>query len=642
MKKYYVAGIVALLLQGCGGSSGSSSSTISGANSGGAVDPQGLIIRGDLSPAHNQSVALVASFAGQMSDKADIQWTKVSGPDVELVATNSAVLAFDLEIAGAYEFSVSFTTNDNKKHSQTVSFNTTSETNILNVRRDHAAREGNKVSLKLSAPRDPGNPLTGDVVDGNFTNVIWQQTAGPSVTLDSANTNELLAIFKAPSVTKDELITFSVSAMHPNGQTFTDNVYVLVQDINTIPGNAYFDETVAKVQSFDSNSSRAQALEQCIYTNYLTHACSFSEVNLIGQAHEAPSVDDIMSRVLVSHQWMGDNFKLFLENEDSHGDFRTLLRSVSAIVISYDIRPSFYTSATGAIYLDPENLWLTPGQRDVIDVAPDYRSAFGQELQYVMPWRYVKDNDYAGSFYPKDLRFNRTTADIVPDLASLLYHELAHAVDNFPPTTLGDITESSIFTEVNKRSGTTIADQLTATHPKQSEEMAALGQVNFRGATPTALQKSYLPEDIVQFFSNDSAPTEYAYSSEREDVATLFDATMMSARYGIERDEAVTPPYDASIGSDSLVISWGQRGRIKDALVEPRAKFVLERLMPTLDAQAIMASLPPVRSLPVGASWTDALDLIANNDKSSRQMIKLATPMRYQRPITLDIKQKHK
>lgn len=635
MKKYYLTVLLSLLLQGCGGSSGTSSSNLLDSSS----VQQGLIIRGDLSPAHQQSVALIASFDGQDSDKATIQWSKVSGPDVELVATNSAVLAFDLKTAGDYEFSVSFTTNDNKLHSKSVSFSTTTTSNILNVRRDHAARTGNKVSLKLSAPRDP---QTGDVVDGNFTNVIWKQTAGPSATLDSANTNERLAIFKAPSVTKDELLSFSVSAVHPNGQTFTDNAYVFVQAINTIPDNAYFDETVAKVHAYDSSSPQAQALGRCVYTNYLTHACLFSEVNLIGQDHDAPTVDDIMGRVLVSHQWMGDNFKLFLENEDVHGDFKTLLRSVSAIVISYDIRPSFYTTATGAIYLDPENLWLTPAQRDVIDVAPDYRSAFGQELQYIMPWRYVKDNDYADSFYPKDLRLNRTTADIVPDLASLLYHELAHAVDNFPPTTFNDITQSSIFAEINKRSGTTVAAQLTATHPKQSEEMAALGQVNFRGASATALQKSYLPHDIVEFFSNDSAPTEYAYSSEREDVATLFDATMMSARYGIERDEAVTPPYDQQVGDDSLMVAWGQRGRIKDPLVEPRAKFVLELLMPSLDASEILASLPSVKQLPTDTNWFDAIDLISGNESPKRQLVKSALSERYKRPIALDIKQKHK
>jgi len=635
MNKYYLIGLVSLLLQGCGGSSGSTSSPTT------TPEPQGLIIRGDLSPAVSQSMALVASVAGDSSDGATIKWTQTAGPNIELLADDAAVLAFDLLDAGDYGFSLSYTTAQGKQHTKAVSFSTGTATKILNVRRDHAARTGARVSLKLSAPRDP---QTGDVVDGQFTKVVWKQTAGPTATLDSKNTNELLAIFNAPSVTKDQLMSFTVSAMHPNGQTYTDDAYILVQKTNSFPAQRYFKDAVAKVKAYQDTAPRASALESCIYSNYITTPCSFTKINLIGQEHSAPTVDDIMKRVVVSHQWMGDNFKEFLENEDPHDDFKLLLRSVSAIVISYDIRPSFYWGISGAIYLDAENLWRTPSQRDVIDVAADYRSEFGQELQYIMPWRYVKDNDYADSHYPKDLRLNRTTADMVPDLASLLYHELAHANDNFPPTSYGDITASSILAEINKRDGnnSTIAASLVATHPKQSDEMAGLGLVNFRGADPTDLQKSYLPTDIVDFYANDSAATEYAYSSIYEDVATLFDATMMSYRYGIERDEAVTPPYDALVGSESLAIAWGQRGRTKDPLVEPRAKFVLELMMPSLDADAVLASLPAVRQLPVDVSWKEALTFEETAKSPKRAQVKSLLMKRYQRPIALDIKQKYK
>ena len=636
MKNFYFISIVLLFLQACGGSSGSSSSNLVPPNK---PTEKGLSIQGDLSPAQGQSVALIATYDGEMSEQATINWRQLAGPTLELVATDSAVLAFDIVGAGDYQFSVSFTGQDNKQHQKTVSFTTANSNNILNVRRDHAVRSGNKVSLKLSAPKDS---QSGAYLEQDFSNVVWRQTAGPTATLDSANTNELVAIFKAPSVTKDQLISFAVSATHPNGKTYTDEVHVLVQHIKPIPNNAYFDETIGKVKAYQTSSPYAEALERCVYTNHLTHACLFSELNLIGQDHGEPSIDDIMSRVLVSHQWMGDNFKLFLENEDVHGDFKQLLRSVSAVVISYDIRPSFYTTATGAIYLDPENLWLTPTQRDVIDVAPDYRSAFGQELQYIMPWRYVKDNSYADDYYPRTLRDSRTTADIVPELASLLYHELAHANDYFASTTYNDITQSSIYTEARARDGKTVAAQLTDSYPKQSAEMDALGGVNFRGETATETQKGYLPDDIVEFFSNDSAATEYAYSSVREDVATLFDATMMSLRYGIERDEAITPPYDSSVGRASLTLNWGQRGRAKDPLVEPRVKFVLERIMPSLDAQQALDSLPPVRYLPVGATWDEAISLNSDADKSAPKFAQRAVSSRKQRPIMLDIKQKHK
>ena len=139
-----------------------------------------------------------------------------------------------------------------------------------------------------------------------------------------------------------------------------------------------------------------------------------------------------MDRVVVSHQWMGDRFKDFLTNNDSNNDIKNLLRATTAIIISYDVRPSFYWAATGAIYLDAENFWLTPQERDTINEAPDYRADFGNDLQFVMPWRYVKDNAYASESYSKSERVNRTAEDALFRLTSLMYHELAHANDFFP------------------------------------------------------------------------------------------------------------------------------------------------------------------------------------------------------------------
>ena len=141
-----------------------------------------------------------------------------------------------------------------------------------------------------------------------------------------------------------------------------------------------------------------------------------------------------MNRVIVSHQWMGDQFKKFLENYDTNDDFKNLLRATTAVVISYDVRPSFYSPTLGAIYLDPDDLWETPAQRDTINQAPDYRAGFGAELQFEMPWRYVKDNAYAYYSYPLRYRLSRSLDDSEYSFASLLYHELAHANDFFPST----------------------------------------------------------------------------------------------------------------------------------------------------------------------------------------------------------------
>lgn len=640
-KRALLAAVVAGVLAGCGGSS--SSTTAPTPSPAPTPTPSPINIVGDISPAVGESAALIATVTGERSDVANIVWRQVKGPVLKLVAVNTPVLAFDLTQAGDYEFEVDFTTKSGTKYSDSISFSTSKKDNLLNARRDFSSREGNKVSFKLSAPVDENgrmitvtSPTTGRQIAAKFTNVNWVQVSGPSVTFDEKNTNPYTAIFKAPQVTSDTLATFRVSAVHPNGNTVTDNVHLLVQDINTIPSNSIYDSVVAKVLPANPNAPKADGLKNCIYANYFAQPCSMSRVNLIGQDFVSPSVDDIMNRVVTSHPWMAENFRKFLTEQDPHGDFKKLLRSVSAVVISYDIRPSYYWVATGAIYLDPEDLWLTPEQRDVIDVAPDYRSAFGQELQYVMPWRYVKNNAYASTHYPKEYRLSREVSNLVPDLGSLLYHELAHANDYFPSSSFSSLEGASVYGAFNaQRRGKTIADLLTAAHPKQSSVMTALGQVNFRGVKPTDTQKAYTPDDVAGFFSHDNAPTEYAYSSIQEDVATLFDSAMMSARYGILRDEAVTTPRNQADSSQSYILSWGQRGRITDPAVKPRSKFVFDLIFPELDSDAIYDALPPVKSLTPGVSWFDALT--DGFTSSQPKLFRAQGISKPERPIELDL-----
>lgn len=623
--------VVIAALSACGGS-GSSAPAIK--------QPGILTIGGDLSPSVNQSVALVATLANDLSETATIKWSQTSGPRVGMVAAHTAVLAFDLTAQGNYGFSVDYTTSDGSFHTSSVSFSAGQRAGLLNVRRDHAVREDNKVSFKLSAPVSAD---TGDVVSGQYGKMSWQQSAGPAVTFNTANTNLMTQLFTAPMVTQDTLLSFSVTALHPNGQQYQDQVHLLVQDSAGV-NDALFDTTVAKVWPYNADSRYVQGLTDCVYSNNFSFAnrCSIDKLPLIGQQTMNPTIDDIMDRVLVSHPWMGDNFKQFLQTEDVAGDFRSLLRSVNAIVLSYDIRPSFYWSATGAIYLDPENLWLTPEQRDVIDVAPDHRSAFGKELQYLMPWRYVKNNQYASSFYAQDLRFSRTTSDLITDLGSLLYHELAHASDVFPSNIIGQISGATLADSAFQRqlAQATVSYQLEAAFAKSSEEMAALAQVNFRGETATAQQKAYLPADITNFFSNDVAPMEYAYSSLAEDTATLFDATMMSARFGIERDVAVTS-FPDNATAKTIMVDWGQRGRVNAPGVAERVRFVLDNLMPDVASSEIMVLLPQVQQLPPGYSWFGVLDPDepVTGDKRSLSP-RLASILR-ERPLSLDLKFHH-
>lgn len=267
---------------------------------------------------------------------------------------------------------------------------------------------------------------------------------------------------------------------------------VLVEAVDEIANDAYFDTRVAKVFPYRANSPYASVLQQCVYSNTLEDSCSLSSLPLLAQDTTTPSVDDVMNRVVVSHEWMGKRFEDFMRNYDTNGDFRNLLRATTAVVISYDVRPSFYWAVTGAIYLDANNFWLTPEERDTINEAPDFRAGFGNELQFEVPWRYVKNNDYVNTYVPSNLRITRPESYGVNRLISLMYHELAHANDFFPSTTWASASTNQSVLQA-AIANTWSSTDLDVAIPLTSQEMLNLAQVSFQGETASETQKRTCP-----------------------------------------------------------------------------------------------------------------------------------------------------
>ncbi len=561
----------------------------------------------------NEAIELVLNVPNQTVS--NISWQQNSGPSVTFLANTSKVIAFTAPTAGQYQFSVSYDVAGLARQTQDYSVEVTSARNLLNVRLGHAVIEGNKVSLRAEVSASL-----------NENNLTWQQILGPKVQVTDNDTDGKLAIFfDAPEVEQDTELRFQVT-LSQNGTTHTDVVSVLVENASSIKTDAYFEETIASVFPYKASSPYADSLVNCVYSNQFTDSCALGTLPLIAQDTTNPTVDDIMDRVVVSHAWMGERFQEFLENNDTNNDFKNLLRATTAIVISYDVRPSFYWAVTGAIYLDASNLWLTADERDTINEAPDYRSDFGNDLTFVMPWRFVKDNDYANSFVADDERTSRTQADGLPRLTSLLYHELAHANDFFPSNEwLSHSSNTSILAAALATDFE--SDQLALTYPLNSSEMYALAQVSFHGESANDTQKNYQPSDIEAFFSPEHASDFYNFSSLREDYAMLFEELMMQSRYGIIRDVAITnQPTGDNVSSRDYIVTWGQRGRIAEANIKPRVLFVAERILPEFDSAAAIASLPEPIAMIEGNDWLDNLEIspISSSKASAEKAAKSA------------------
>jgi hypothetical protein len=595
-------------LSACGGGSSSTSPTPSPTSPTlGALDPlletQNVTFYTQKELYTQQPVSLIAA-ASSGTKLVESSWQQLSGPSVVSQTAHTQVLSFETQVAGQYQFEYSAKNilGQNIAEQLTIEINTSS-TPIAHIRLDHAAVETGKVSLRADA-------MEGATV----TNVSWSQVAGPTVT--NLTEQSPFIFFEAPAVNQDTVIAFEATLTYQNGTSGKDTSHILVLDTE-INSDGYFprfsDQIVSTdVKPYRSDSPYANSLNTCIYNNTVDSSCTFSALSLIGQQTSTPTIDDILARLLVSHPWMGDRFKQYLEQSVAAPDMLKLLRATTAIVISYDIRPSFYWTATGAIYLDANNFWMTPEERDTLNDQPDFRSGFSNELQFRIPWRYVKDNRsyLSSSQYPISERLERQFADLEASVTWLMYHELGHANDFFPPASWDEISNNfsplRYFDENPPNSS-----QFSLSFPLNSVDMKALAQVSFAGDDATNLQKTMQPSDVALLFEPDNAAAYYSYSTIREDYATLFERFMMAYRMGVSADVAVT-------NDDSdLIVTWGQRDRISEWNVRPRVTEVVEQILPELDVESLQSKLPDPELMQAGSSWFDTLDLSSQGLKKA-------------------------
>ena len=366
---------------------------------------------------------------------------------------------------------------------------------------------------------------------------------------------------------------------------------------------------LSDVEPYDAESPYRTVLKECVTAERMEESCSLSVLPLIGREHAEPTVDDIMQRVVVSHPWMGERFREMLQWYLPE-DIRQLLKSVTAIVIDDDVIPSYYSSLTGVIYIDPDYLWLSLAEKDTISDEEDSRSSFAWELQFYTLARYVMDNDYAFDYGSATETGPRPIGNLDMPLAAVLYHELAHANDRFPAWETAHIaSDRSVVEEAWSREDMWVSTLLQETSPLASQMMAELAQVIYFGESATAKQKALSAETVGLEFAADGANDDYAYATNFEDVAMLFEETMLRYHFGVERDIAYTPVTQRSAPlCDDFVVSWGMRGRLGDPLVRERARLVADHILGAGALDDFWNGLEEPTPLVTGAGWCDNLD----------------------------------
>ncbi len=384
--------------------------------------------------------------------------------------------------------------------------------------------------------------------------------------------------------------------------------------------NSPLSDVVVDTFPYSPEATYAQALKPCVYQGNNTEECALQRLPFLGQENSTPDIDAIMQRVLVSHRWMGDNFRTVLETLPE--DLLLMLRSVTAVVIASDIRPSYFRPDTGAIYLDADYVWLTAAQQAEISQQEDFRSGFGDSLQVALPWRFVQNNSSVSLRPAANSDGTRSATNVRIPLAFLLYHELAHAVDFMHPSRFDTLQDSRSVNYYARFTGARKSIALADRYPLQSQLMRNLAAVSFAGEEATASQLALQPPAVSDEFTPDGASTYYGYSSIREDLATIFDTLMMSYHFGIQEEVAVTNnPGPGALASDYIIYS-GQRGRISDPTLIERAAWITNEVYPGVasDVEAHLRSLPAPsvlrRDSPFGSNQFQESSL-SNAEKSA-------------------------
>ena len=335
----------------------------------------------------------------------------------------------------------------------------------------------------------------------------------------------------------------------------------------------------------------SRTIAECAFLFNKDYPCSLETLSFLGNTADVPSKEQIMQRVIVSHSWMADSFSAALDAMPE--DMYKLFASTTAIVIHANIRPAYFWSDTGAIYLDPQYLWRTEAEFNTINHEADYRAGFGSALNYMSLARYSKNGIDAWSYDA------RSDTDVLYALSALLFHELAHARDAFSLATIKSAAHDLAPYEIYS-TATPTSQVLENTYPltDPGQTLHTLARVQFRGETAGQDVIDLFAEDVAALFAPDGANDEYGYLEYEqelhfEDTAMLFEEVMLKRHFNIDRELAFANILREPIEyCDDFDIRWSVINRFMDASVLPRARLVVNQLLPDNDHASFFSNLP--------------------------------------------------
>ncbi len=347
-------------------------------------------------------------------------------------------------------------------------------------------------------------------------------------------------------------------------------------------GGSSTDPIVKKRSVYRPNSAYADVLLSCTTFKTIEESCYLSELPFIGNGLKVPTIDEVMDRVIVQEPWMGERFEQVLSRAPE--DVLWLLSSVTHIELAGDKPGDFYRTWAGGIKFSAQPLWLSEEERLTLDFSDVADNRFATHLNFRHPW----SNNHQGDAYDE---FNRSTATrrwngerdfdrIFLSFMDGLYHELSHAAVYVNPIRLVDIDSSRRVHEVTYPvQGPDIRISLRNLYPLKLDRMRVLSDSYYAASSLPDALKGIGTDEVVQAFSEDGAMELYSYFSDSEDVATLFQATMMKYHYGASKTVGFANKPTGRVTCESVILKWGVHDRLANPVVAQRAQHVANAIL---------------------------------------------------------------
>ncbi len=369
--------------------------------------------------------------------------------------------------------------------------------------------------------------------------------------------------------------------------------------------------SLAQITAYQS-SEIGNAAVNCAKLTLQDKSCLMEDIKPLGaNALSNVSITDIKSRIVASHSWMADSFIAALE-EINDQDLQNLFKPLNSIVLSYDVRPSFYSAYSASIYIDPRYLWRDKSEWEMIFKQDDYRDKYQSEFITSFASRYINsvNSDYVtwSTTYSEQRNYTQRNAkQIAPGLFRLLAHELAHANDYLSVQNIPNLNSTGRIYHDNMKQFTFLHKTLYSALPLTAVELRDAAWVAYHGSPMTDSVRQLSGEKAGSLFEGDAAATFYAYSKSAEDVATLFETFMMYKKYRAISDVAfVSVPTTEQSSCDDLKIQWGQRTRLADKNVKQRAIYVANRILQRDVSNELIGLPSSVSHIQKGLGWCES------------------------------------